>query len=128
MDKVNYVEVGEYLMNPKKIGKGNFSTIYIGYNKYSKRKVAIKKIEVENIFKLKTNVKREIELHKRLKHPNIVALYDIIFDNENHIIYLIMEYCDGGDFSKFQNKRPLKETHIHKYINNMIFIIKYNII
>ena len=60
--------IGDYSYNPKRIGKGNFSTIYLGKNIKTNKVVAIKKIEVENIFKLKKNVKREIELHKKLNH------------------------------------------------------------
>ena len=73
MDSKGYLSIGDYLVNPKRIGKGNFSTIYLGYHKYFKREVAVKKIEVENIYKLKTHVKREIDLQKKLKHPKIVT-------------------------------------------------------
>ena len=72
--KQNNHIIGDYSYNPKRIGKGNFSTIYLGKNIKTNKVVAIKKIEVENIFKLKKNVKREIELHKKLNHPNIVKL------------------------------------------------------
>ena len=70
--------IGDYSYNPIRIGKGNFSTIYLGNNIKTNKVVAIKKIEVENILKLKKNVKREIELHKKLNHPNIVKLYDVV--------------------------------------------------
>jgi len=124
--------IGDYSYNPKRIGKGNFSTIYLGKNIKTNKVVAIKKIEVENIFKLKKNVKREIELHKKLNHPNIVKLYDVVIDYDNHTIYLIMEYCSEGDFTKFQQKRPIKEKYIQKYMqqfrSGLIYLSDNNII
>lgn len=125
MDSNGYLSIGDYLVNPKRIGKGNFSTIYLGYHKFTKEKVAVKKLEVENIYKLKPHVKREIELHKKLKHSNIVSLYDIVFDNNNHTIYLIMEFCAGGDFNKFQKKRAIKEIHVQNYMIQLANGLRY---
>ena len=64
----NY-KIGNYIYDPKRIGKGNFSVIYKGTNILTNKIVAIKKIEVDNINKLKKNVRREIELHTKLDHP-----------------------------------------------------------
>lgn len=119
----NYV--GDFIMTNKRLGKGNFASVYVGYHKISKLKVAIKKIEVDNIFKLKKHVKREIELHKKLKHANIVALYDVIYDEDSHTIYLIMELCEKGNLATFQKKRPMKEYHIQRYINRLASGLKY---
>lgn len=35
--------------------------------------------------KFQTQLKREVEIHKNLKHPNIVELYDS-FENENNVL------------------------------------------
>ena len=58
--------IGDFIVENKKIGKGNFATVHKGIHKYTKQKVAIKKLDVENIFDLKKHVKREIKLHKEL--------------------------------------------------------------
>jgi len=125
----NY-KIGNYIYDPKRIGKGNFSVIYKGTNILTNKIVAIKKIEVDNINKLKKNVRREIELHTKLDHPNIVKLYDVILDRDNHIIYLIMEYCTS-DFTNFQKRRPIKETYIHKYMtqfrDGLQYLAQHNI-
>ena len=42
----------------------------------------------------------EVNLLRELKHPNIVRYYDRIIDRTNTTIYLVMEYCEGGDLSK----------------------------
>jgi serine/threonine-protein kinase ULK/ATG1 len=41
---------------------------------------------------------------KKLNHPNIVKLYDVVITNNS--IYLIMEYCAGGDLKRcFRNRK-----------------------
>jgi calcium-dependent protein kinase len=37
----------------------------------------------------------EIDILKNLTHPNILRLYEIFEDKKN--IYLVTEYCEGGE-------------------------------
>ena len=39
----------------------------------------------------------EVNLLRELKHPHIVRYYDRIIDRSNTTIYIVMEYCEGGD-------------------------------
>ena len=41
----------------------------------------------------------EVNLLRELKHPNIVKYYDRIIDRINAKLYIVMEYCEGGDLS-----------------------------
>lgn len=40
-------------------------------------------------------VSREIKILKRIRHPNLIQMYEVI-DTPRHI-YLVMEYCNGGE-------------------------------
>ena len=51
-------------------------------------------------------LRKEISIHKNLDHPNIVKCIDVI-ETETHI-YLIQEYCSGGDLSHFIAQRKSK--------------------
>jgi serine/threonine protein kinase len=118
--------IGSYYIKDKKyFAKGAFSKIYLGYNKYSNYKVAIKQIKVEDTKKLKPHVRREIDLHGKLSHPNIINLHDVISDDFNNCVYLILEYCKLGDLSKFQNKRPINEIYMQNFIYQLKDALKY---
>ncbi|VDM50344.1 unnamed protein product, partial [Toxocara canis] len=90
-----------------RIGGGSFSTVYKGISASPAANgvrctVAIKCMDmrVANASKLNSDcVVSEIRILKTLKHRNIVCLYDFQWDKKN--IYLIMEYCGGGDLASF---------------------------
>lgn len=44
-----------------------------------------------------TDVKREIAILKKARHPNVVALYEVIDDPEYKKVYLILEYVARGE-------------------------------
>ncbi|XP_060610299.1 serine/threonine-protein kinase Nek2 [Anolis sagrei] len=52
----------------------------------------------------------EVNLLRELKHPNIVRYYDRIIDRTNTTLYIVMEYCEGGDLSTLIAKST-KERH-----------------
>jgi serine/threonine protein kinase len=117
--------VGQYVVDRKRIGKGASGTVYKGYHKVTKQEVAIKEISVSNVRDISKNIKREIGLMKRLKHPNIIKLYDVIPDGKYDNVYLVIEYCPKGDFSKFQKHKPIQEIHVQKYMKQLMLGLKY---
>ena len=91
----------------EKLGNGKFGLVKLGINKHTKEKVAIKimnkkKIDSSDIELMRT----EIEILKICQHPNIIRLYDI-FENIDYI-YIIMEYCPGGDLFSYLEQRKFK--------------------
>ena len=44
-----------------------------------------------------TDVKREIAILKKARHPNVVGLYEVIDDPEYKKVYLILEYVQRGE-------------------------------
>lgn len=125
-------KIGEYDVFRKIIGKGAFSIIYKGYHRYTKKTVAIKEISLETLNKYESHLKRETEIMKKINHPNIVKLIETIIDDKTENVYLIMEYYDRGDFSKFLKKRPLREKYAIKYLkqisNGLKYLLQNNII
>lgn len=61
----------------------------------------------------------EVNLLRELKHPNIVQYYDRIIDRSVTTIYLVMEYCEGGDLSQLiarcKKERLAPNIHLCHY-------------
>lgn len=86
------------------IGKGSFATVYKGYHEETHHQVAIKSVRRDILTaKLFDNLQSEIEILKSLSHRHITKLIDIVRAERN--IYLIMEYCAGGDLTNYIKKR-----------------------
>ena len=60
-------------------------------------KVAVKILEKSRIKDKKDieRIRREIKILKKVRHPNIIQLYEII-ETESEL-FLIMEYCQNGE-------------------------------
>ena len=125
MSNLTTFKVGNYNIFRKRIGKGAFSSIYKGYNRYTKETVAVKEISLETLNKYESHLKRETEIMKKICHQNIVRLIETIICDKTDNIYLIMEYYDRGDFSKFLKKRPLREKYAIKYLKQIANGLKY---
>ena len=84
----------------EEVGRGGFSVVYEGTAKPESgnggRKVAIKVIDkVKQSEEQLKILQREIDIMRRLKHPNIVGLYDV-FETKS-TISLVMEFVAGGE-------------------------------
>ncbi|TFY50358.1 hypothetical protein EVG20_g11565 [Dentipellis fragilis] len=92
-----YVIVGD-------LGKGSFAVVYKGYHEETREEVAIKTVSRSSLSaKLFENLQSEIDILKSLSHRHITKLIDIIRAERN--IYLIMEFCAGGDLTNYIKKR-----------------------
>ena len=58
----------------KILGRGGFGTVFLGI--FEGNKVAVKKIPVE-VLDNETDLQREIELHKKLDHQNVLKLLHV---------------------------------------------------
>ncbi|KAK4478527.1 hypothetical protein RD792_014007 [Penstemon davidsonii] len=98
-----YYAVGDYMVG-KQIGAGSFSTVWHARHRVHGTEVAIKEIVTARLNpKLQDSLKSEIFILKRINHPNIIRLHDMI--EEPGKIYIILEYCKGGDLSMYLHQR-----------------------
>ena len=116
----------------QKLGKGKFGLVKLGINKETNDKVAVKVMNKNNMDSSDLElVRTEIEILKICQHPYIIKLYDI-FENVDYI-YIIMEYCPGGDLFSYLQKRNfvLKEekvaTIMYKLCKAVYYVHSYGI-
>jgi len=82
-----------YKIESKRLGKGSFAEVFLGANIKTGESVAIKCITIAQIKKIE-QVVVEIDIMKKMNHPNIVKYQDVIKNDEYW--YIVMEYCDAG--------------------------------
>ncbi len=79
------------------MGEGTFGKVRLANHTLTGEKVAVKILEKSKIKSQKDvdRISREIKILKRMHHPNVIQLYEII-ENE-HSLFLAMEYCPNGE-------------------------------
>ncbi|XP_013922060.1 PREDICTED: serine/threonine-protein kinase Nek5 isoform X3 [Thamnophis sirtalis] len=83
----------------KMIGEGAFGKIFLARKKEDNQQCVIKEINLTKMpRKEKESSQKEATLLAKMKHPNIVAFYASLQEKNN--LYIMMEYCDGGDLMK----------------------------
>ena len=83
------------------MGKGTFGKVKLATHILTNEKVAIKILEKARIKDRKDieRISREIKILKKVRHPNVIQLYEII-ETETEL-YLIMEYCISGELFEY---------------------------
>ncbi|KAG6419252.1 hypothetical protein SASPL_121468 [Salvia splendens] len=109
----------------KLLGHGTFAKVYLARNIKTNENVAIKVIDKEKILKvgLTDNVKREISILRRVRHPNIVQLFEVMATKTK--IYFVMEYVKGGELFSKVAKGRLKEDVGRKYFQQLISAVAF---
>lgn len=74
------------------IGKGGMSVVYLAMNEKANKQWAIKEIFRDEYQGFRLD-KKEIEMMKRLKHPRLPSIIDVI-EQENSLL-IVMDYIEG---------------------------------
>lgn len=79
------------------LGKGTYGTVTTVRHRESDSSFAMKIVEAGSGSDLSmAALRNELELHRRLDHPNICKVIEAFEDTANHRFYIIMELCTGG--------------------------------
>lgn len=103
-DGIQKPVLGRYEIE-KELGRGAMGMVYLGRDPKIGRTVAIKTMSFTDEFdedeleEVKQRFRREANTAGRLKHPNIVTIYDI--GEEQDLSYIAMDYLEGKNLSSF---------------------------
>lgn len=54
-----------------------------------------------------SRIRTEIAIFKKVNHPNVVRMKEIIDDPDSSKLFMILEYCEGGELQwKDEQSRP----------------------
>jgi eukaryotic-like serine/threonine-protein kinase len=87
------------------IGRGGFAAVYRGFDERLERTVAVKVIALSafdsrDAEEVQKRFHREARAVARMKHPNVVAVYDFGTDPALGLDFLVMELLEGEDLSE----------------------------
>jgi len=114
----------------QKLGDGAYGTVYLATNLMTKQKVAMKKID-----KVKDNeiddmeIKNEIDILRKLDHPNIVKIIE--FYSASKAYYIITDYCSCGELYnqiKFQYNEYQLSVLFYQVFSGLYYLHSKNIV
>jgi serine/threonine protein kinase len=102
--------IGKYLLT-EKVGQGGWGIVYRGVHRLLKMPVAVKMMKHDMAMEpaFLDTFRREAETIARMRHPNIVSVYDI--EEMYKTIFIIMEYLEGvslKDYLKTMGSMPVE--------------------
>ena len=96
------IAVGEQFQSyrvERLLGKGGLGAVYLVRHEVLDTPFALKMLYPKMAKEKPEYVKRfvrEAKLASKIRHPNLVAVYDAGFDDERGVYYLVMDYVQGS--------------------------------
>ncbi|XP_039222795.1 inhibitor of nuclear factor kappa-B kinase subunit beta [Crotalus tigris] len=117
----------------ERLGTGGFGNVIRWQHKETGEQIAIKQCRQELSLRNRERWCLEIQIMKRLNHPNVVAARDVPEGMQsvapNDLPLLAMEYCQGGDLrrhlNQFENCCGLREKEIHILLSDIASALRY---
>lgn len=112
-------KVGDYNLE-QKIGEGAYGTVFKGCERNTGVAVAVKSVDRTSLNgRLLKQMELEIKTMKRVQSDYIVKLHDVLMTTNN--VYLVMEFCEGGDLEQvIQQYGPVQEHIAKRWIGQLL--------
>ena len=111
------------------LGEGSFGKVYLMRDKVRRALVCVKVIKIRNIPRKEREATRmEVDLLRRLNHPNIVKLYEVMESKVDNKIYMILEYNEQGPVLEVGPNGTCECLNIEtarKYIHDVVSGLSY---
>ena len=113
------------------IGKGGFSEVCHAVDLKEQRAVACKLHQLSNLWKEERKASyvkhaiREVNIHKRLRHANVVAHLDV-FEIDAESFCTVLELCKGPDLEHVLRQHgPLPEREVKSVVRQIMAALRY---
>ncbi|XP_076761677.1 uncharacterized protein LOC143429783 [Xylocopa sonorina] len=124
------------------IGKGSYGIVKLAYNEEDDTHYAMKILSKKKLMKKAgifgrmapgkkgaanplAKVYREIALLKKLDHPNVVKLVEVLDDPDEDNLYLVFELVQRGEIFQVSIDQPLDEETARKNFRDVVMGIEY---
>lgn len=110
-----------------KIGHGGMSIVYMAINEKANKTWAIKEVRKDGKMDFNTvrqGLMAEIETLKKLKHPNLPSIVDVIEDEDSFII--VMDYIEGRSLDKIiEESGAQRESDVVEWAKQLCDVFGY---
>lgn len=125
------IEIGSIIDGKYKvlneIGHGGMSTVYLAINEKANKPWAIKEVrkaEMRNFEIVRQSLLVETDLLKKLSHPNLPSIVDIIDQDEDFLI--VMDYIEGNTLEKVISERGyINQDEVVKWALQLCDVLDY---
>ena len=101
------------------LGKGSYGSVKKVRHKHLGD---IRAMKIVN--KVRNTLSKEIEILRKISHPNIINIYEIFEDRKKY--YIITEFCEGGElFEQITKKGFYNELEAAKIIKQILQAVNY---
>lgn len=121
------------------IGKGSYGVVRLCYSEFNQTSYAMKIMSKKRIARKAglmkpsdrgkkdalASLKREIAILKKVDHPNIVKLFEVLDDPSDDNLYLVFELVEKGPVMEVPTDNPLTETDARNYFRDIHSGIEY---
>jgi serine/threonine protein kinase len=135
-DEEGYKQINEYSVIAE-LGKGAFGKVKLAINNTTGQTVAMK-IMKKAIVKNNNSemvVRREIAVMKKIRHRNLVPLYEVLDDPVKDKMYMVMQYVENGplvtvrpDMTCTTIPKDRAMDYLRQIANRLQYLHKHNII
>ncbi|KAL1501044.1 hypothetical protein ABEB36_006446 [Hypothenemus hampei] len=143
----HYLQLNQYKLLDS-IGQGSYGVVKLAYNQEDDTHYAMKILSKKKLFKKSgifgrippkkdgrsnsspvnnplEKVYREIAILKKLDHPNVVKLVEVLDDPDEDHLYLVFELLDQGQVLEVPTDQPLSEDKAWTYFRDVVLGIEY---
>lgn len=112
-----------YKKQKEPLGSGGFGVVYKCRHRDTKQTRAVKVIPKKKIKNMETFL-QEVEIMKKLDHPNVLKLYEYFIDEDD--VNLVTEICKGGElFDRIVEKEFYPEVDAAQIFEQILRSINY---
>ncbi len=109
------------------IGHGGMSVVYMAINEKANKTWAVKEVRKDGKMDFNTvrqGLMAEIETLKKLRHPNLPSIIDVIEDDESFII--VMDYIEGRSLDKIIEENGAQpESYVLEWAKQLCDVLGY---
>ncbi|XP_055330486.1 calcium/calmodulin-dependent protein kinase kinase-like [Paramacrobiotus metropolitanus] len=130
------IQINDFLIEPDSdLGCGSFCTFRVAscvkdHGLYAIKSISKRRAQKNSmLFKQSKNpflnIERETSILKKINHPNIVKLFEIMDDPDEDNMYFVFEYMDRGCILSIPTDTPLQETVAMSCMRDVLYGVEY---